>query len=132
MKFPTTLCRSLLRSLTRIRGIHPFELDDWQVVTVFIGSGRMKAQCSHQWHRGLDTKISKYHWPADEDKRRVLELLPKLWTWITAQLANRPEPSAGSSNSRLRTNSVWCSTSQATQFQSRIQTGSGYGSADRE
>jgi hypothetical protein len=75
-----------------LAGVHRFGLDDWQVVASFVGSGRTKAQCAQRWHRGLDPKISKYHWSRDEDEKLVklvCELGPKSWTRVAAQFANR-------------------------------------------
>jgi hypothetical protein len=75
-----------------LAGVHRFGLDDWPAVAAFVGSGRTKAQCAQRWHRGLDPKISKSHWSADEDEKLVklvCDLGQKSWSRIAGQLANR-------------------------------------------
>jgi hypothetical protein len=75
-----------------LAGIHRFGLDAWPVVAAFVGNGRTKAQCSQRWSRGLDPRISKDHWPSEQDERLV-ELVgiygEKSWTRIASELGNR-------------------------------------------
>jgi hypothetical protein len=75
-----------------LSGIHRFGLQDWQAVSIFVGNGRSKSQCSQRWLRGLDPKISKFQWSEDQDAR-LLELIAihgeKNWTRVSTELGNR-------------------------------------------
>jgi hypothetical protein len=75
-----------------LAGLHRFGFDAWAVIAAFVGNGRTKAQCSQRWARGLDPKICKDHWPADQDER-LIELVvlygEKSWTRIASELGNR-------------------------------------------
>jgi hypothetical protein len=57
-----------------LAAIHRFGLQDWAAVALFVGNDRSKAQCSQRWGRGLDPKISKDQWSAEQDQL-LLELV---------------------------------------------------------
>ncbi|OHS97979.1 hypothetical protein TRFO_09130 [Tritrichomonas foetus] len=75
-----------------LAGISRFGLDGWGSVAQFVGNSRTKAQCCQRWVRGLDPRISKVHWTAEEDNR-LLELVAKYgqksWTKISSEFGNR-------------------------------------------
>jgi hypothetical protein len=75
-----------------LAGIHRFGLDSWQSVATFVGNGRSKAQCAQRWTRGLDPKLRKCSWTAQEDMQLVmlvLQLGPNRWTRIAGEIGNR-------------------------------------------
>jgi hypothetical protein len=75
-----------------LAGIHRYGFDDWQVVAMFVGNGRTKAQCSQRWFRGLDPKICKEQWTPEQDSRLialVAALGEKNWTRIALEIGNR-------------------------------------------
>jgi hypothetical protein len=75
-----------------LAGIHRFGLEEWEVVSRFVGNGRTKAQCSQRWSRGLDPKICKRTWSRDDDDRLIgLVALygEKSWTRVASELGNR-------------------------------------------
>ncbi|OHT14334.1 hypothetical protein TRFO_15392 [Tritrichomonas foetus] len=73
-------------------GIHRFGLDNWALVSEFVGGGRTRSQCSQRWLRGLDPHIIKDHWRPDDDEK-LLTLVAlhgnKSWTQIAEDLGNR-------------------------------------------
>lgn len=80
--------------LRLLAGIHKYGLDAWGAVTSFVGSGRSRSQCSQRWFRGLDPRISKVLWTADEDERLlalVAEHGDHSWTRIANELGNRSD-----------------------------------------
>jgi len=77
-----------------LSGIHKFGLDNWVSVSNHVGNGRTRAQCSQRWFRGLDPRISKVLWTADEEKKLV-QLVERhgdrCWTKIASELGNRSD-----------------------------------------
>jgi nuclear transport factor 2 (NTF2) superfamily protein len=75
-----------------LAGIYRFGFVDWQLIAMFVGNGRTKAQCSQRWTRGLDPKLCKEQWSTEEDARLV-DLVAlygeKSWTRIVSELGNR-------------------------------------------
>jgi hypothetical protein len=75
-----------------LAGIHRFGLDAWQSVATVVGNGRSKAQCAQRWTRGLDPKLRKCTWTAQEDRQLVMLVLqhgPNRWTRIANEIGNR-------------------------------------------
>lgn len=74
--------------------IHRYGLDNWAPVSVFVGNRRTRAQCSQRWFRGLDPRISKVLWSAEEESR-LLQLIERYgdraWTKISSELGNRSD-----------------------------------------
>jgi hypothetical protein len=70
-----------------LSGIHRFGLENWGHVAQFVGNNRSRAQCSQRWLRGLDPRISKEHWTAD-DEGRLLALVREKGTRVWTQIAN--------------------------------------------
>ena len=77
-----------------LAGINKFGLDNWISVAKFVGNGRSRAQCAQRWVRGLDPRISKDQWLA-EDEEKMLNLMKtssnKGWTTIAAGMGNRSD-----------------------------------------
>jgi hypothetical protein len=77
-----------------LAAIHRFGVDNWASVANFVGGGRQRAQCSQRWFRGLDPRISKNQWSA-EDELRLLHLVrekgSRRWTMIAAAMGNRSD-----------------------------------------
>jgi hypothetical protein len=77
-----------------LAGIHRFGLDAWQSVATFVGNARSKAQSAQRWTRGLDPKLRKCTWTAQEDTQLVMLVLqhgPNHWTRIAGELGNRSD-----------------------------------------
>jgi len=77
-----------------IAAVHRFGLDNWALVALFIGNGRTRAQCAQRWNRGLDPRISKDHWTAEEETKLihlVLSVGNKGWTCIATGMGNRSD-----------------------------------------
>jgi hypothetical protein len=77
-----------------LAGIHRYGLEDWQSVAAFVGNGRTRAQCSQRWIRGLDPRICKERWSANDDTR-LDELVgrfgTKSWTKVASAMGNRSD-----------------------------------------
>ena len=75
-------------------GVIRYGLDNWQAVAHYLGSGRNRAQCSQRWTRGLNPRISKKGWTAEED-RQLEELVrqygTKSWAKIASIMGNRSD-----------------------------------------
>jgi hypothetical protein len=75
-------------------GIVRFGLDNWQAVAGFVGNGRNRAQCSQRWSRGLNPRISRKGWTAEEDQllhELVRQYGEKSWAKIASILGNRSD-----------------------------------------
>jgi hypothetical protein len=77
-----------------LAGIFHFGIDNWLAVAAFVGNGRTRAQCAQRWIRGLDPRISKERWTAD-DGARLVELVArygtKSWSRIAGEMGNRSD-----------------------------------------
>jgi hypothetical protein len=77
-----------------LAGVHRFGLKNWGSVAQFIGTGRTRAQCAQRWVRGLDPRISKNQWSA-EDEDQLLALVRekgiRIWTQIASGMGNRSD-----------------------------------------
>lgn len=75
-----------------LAAIHKFGLESWGEVMNFVGSGRSRTQCSQRWFRGLDPRISKVLWTAEEDQK-LCDLVARhgdhSWTRVANGLGNR-------------------------------------------
>jgi hypothetical protein len=75
-----------------LAGILKFGLGAWGSIARFVGNNRTKAQCCQRWCRGMDPRISKSLWTADEDEK-LQELVRrfgnKSWTRIAMEFGNR-------------------------------------------
>jgi hypothetical protein len=75
-----------------LAGIYRFGLDDWHMISHFVGNSRTKPQCSQRWTRGLDPRICKGHWSPEEDEALidlVAQLGERSWTQVSAKMGNR-------------------------------------------
>lgn len=77
-----------------IAGIYKYGIDNWTSISLFVGNGRTRSQCSQRWQRGLDPHLSKDQWTVAEE-RFLLELVrcygDKAWTQIAAKMGNRSD-----------------------------------------
>jgi hypothetical protein len=59
-----------------------------------VGNNRTSSQCSQRWQRGLDPRISRGRWTA-EDEAKLLKLVAqfgeKSWIRISAAMGNRSD-----------------------------------------
>ncbi|EAX97215.1 Myb-like DNA-binding domain containing protein [Trichomonas vaginalis G3] len=68
--------------------------DNWSLVAEIVGETRTRAQCSQRWFRGLDPRISKKRWSAEEDKKLldfVEEYGETAWAKIANSMGNRSD-----------------------------------------
>ena len=77
-----------------LAGIYKYGLENWSYVASFVGNGRTRSQASQRWSRGLNPRISKDAWTADEDQalmRLVQEFGDKAWTKVASHMGNRSD-----------------------------------------
>ncbi|OHT10470.1 hypothetical protein TRFO_20209 [Tritrichomonas foetus] len=75
-------------------GIIKFGLDNWTMVSRFVGNGRNRSQCSQRWFRGLDPHLSKNHWTKSEENlliHLVTSYGERNWTKIAMKMGNRSD-----------------------------------------
>jgi hypothetical protein len=74
--------------------VHKFGTENWSHIAQFIGNGRTRSQCSQRWQRGLDPRISRNRWSAEEEAmllRLVATHGEKSWIRISTALGNRSD-----------------------------------------
>ena len=77
-----------------LAGILKYGLNDWKSISIFVGNGRTKSQCSQRWFRGLDPTIVKSPWTYEEEKSLldfVAEYGEKSWKKISTLMKNRSD-----------------------------------------
>lgn len=77
-----------------LSGIYKFGLESWNPIANFVGNGRTRSQCSQRWTRGLNPKISKSAWNAEEEAKLIQlvhQLGDKSWTKIASEIGNRSD-----------------------------------------
>ncbi|OHS97491.1 hypothetical protein TRFO_36318 [Tritrichomonas foetus] len=77
-----------------LAGIYKYGLDNWSNVASFVGNGRTRSQASQRWSRGLNPRISKESWSAEEDQmlfRLVQQYGDRAWTKIATLIGNRSD-----------------------------------------
>jgi len=75
-----------------LSGLNKYGVDDWASIAIFVGNGRTKAQCSQRWFRGLDPRINKEQWTAEQDSQLVKLVTlygEKAWTKVASEIGNR-------------------------------------------
>jgi hypothetical protein len=78
--------------LRLLAAIYRFGTDDWERVSAFVGSGRSKSQCHQRWTRGLDPRIVKATWTAEQDEQLLMLVAlygEKCWTRVAVGVGNR-------------------------------------------
>ncbi|EAX97060.1 Myb-like DNA-binding domain containing protein [Trichomonas vaginalis G3] len=50
-----------------LAGIRRYGLSEFKKISVFVGNGRNRGQCSQRWHRSLNPLINKTTWTQEED-----------------------------------------------------------------
>jgi hypothetical protein len=77
-----------------LAAIHKYGTENWNVIARYVGNGRTRSQCSQRWQRGLDPRISRSRWSAEEEAL-LLELVArhgqKSWIRISSALGNRSD-----------------------------------------
>ncbi|OHT07852.1 hypothetical protein TRFO_23799 [Tritrichomonas foetus] len=85
---------STVEDMRLLAGVHRYGLDNWILVSKFVGNGRTRAQCAQRWCRGLDPKICKEQW-SPEEEQKLLTLLRTYknrgWTNVAAGMGNRSD-----------------------------------------
>jgi len=77
-----------------LAAIHKYGLGDWKSISVFVGGGRSRSQCSQRWGRALDPRITKVPWSAQEESK-LLELVTEhgehSWATVAKSLGTRSD-----------------------------------------
>jgi hypothetical protein len=77
-----------------LAAIHKYGMDNWTVVSHFVGHSRSRSQCSQRWQRGLDPRISRGRWTPDEEVallRLVAEHGERSWIRVSVAMGNRSD-----------------------------------------
>lgn len=75
-----------------LAAIDKYGTDNWKLIAKMVGNGRNRSQCSQRWLRGLNPKLRKEPWSADEDERllgAVKKYGARGWTKIGDVVGNR-------------------------------------------
>jgi hypothetical protein len=89
-----TACWTEKEDLRLLAAIHRYGLNAWGSVARFVGNSRQRSQCAQRWARGLDPRILKMQWNAEEDNKLctfVAQFGEKAWKRIAAELGNRSD-----------------------------------------
>jgi len=77
-----------------LAGVHKYGIDNWAMISLFVGNSRTRSQCAQRWNRVLDPRISKEQWSKEEDIK-LINLVSlhgeKGWTQIAAGMGNRSD-----------------------------------------
>jgi len=77
-----------------LAAIHKYGLGDWKSISIFVGGGRSRSQCSQRWGRALDPHITKVPWDAEEEQR-LIELVAEhgehSWASVAKKLGTRSD-----------------------------------------
>jgi hypothetical protein len=85
---------SNIEDLRLLAGIHREGMDNWSAIARFVGNARTRSQCSQRWIRGLDPRISRLPWTAEEDKallRFVGRYGEKSWIAVSQGMGRRSD-----------------------------------------
>ena len=77
-----------------LAAIHKFGLGDWKSISMFVGGGRSRSQCSQRWGRALDPRITKVAWDPEEEQtlcNLVSELGEHKWATVAKKLGTRSD-----------------------------------------
>lgn len=77
-----------------IAGIYTYGVDNWTLISKFVGNGRTRSQCSQRWSRGLNPRIVKTRWTKQEESKlvEIVQNNPgKSWNQISLKLGNRSD-----------------------------------------
>lgn len=77
-----------------IAGIYTYGVDNWTLISKFVGNGRTRSQCSQRWSRGLNPRIVKTRWTKQEENKlvEIVQNNPgKSWNQISLKLGNRSD-----------------------------------------
>ena len=89
-------CRMWNRSedILLLAAIHKYGLGDWKSISIFVGGGRSRSQCSQRWGRALDPRITKVAWDSAEEQRLceiVSEVGEHSWANVAKRLGTRSD-----------------------------------------
>ena len=68
--------------------------EQWTKISMYVGNGRTRSQCSQRWMRCLNPEISRDAWKPEEDAKlldRVKVEGTKAWAKVASQLPNRTD-----------------------------------------
>ena len=77
-----------------LAAIHKYGLGDWKSISIFVGGGRSRSQCSQRWGRALDPRITKVAWDPKEEEdlcSLVKELGEHKWATVAKRLGTRSD-----------------------------------------
>lgn len=75
-------------------GILKYGVENWTLVSNFVGNGRNRAQCSQRYSRGLNPRLSKSTWTHEENLKLiglVQRYGDKSWTRVAQQMGTRSD-----------------------------------------
>jgi hypothetical protein len=77
-----------------IAGIRRHGIENWNLVSTFVGNGRTRSQCSQRWNRGLNPLIFKGPWTY-RDEADLVTLVgqygEKSWRRVATEIGNRSD-----------------------------------------
>ncbi|EAY09044.1 Myb-like DNA-binding domain containing protein [Trichomonas vaginalis G3] len=77
-----------------LAAIYRFGIDNWALISKFVGNNRSRAQCTQRWTRCLNPRICKETWEQNEDQL-LLNLVARFgdhsWTKIAEFMGNRSD-----------------------------------------
>lgn len=77
-----------------LAAIYRFGIDNWALISKFVGNNRSRAQCAQRWTRCLNPRICKETWEQNEDQL-LLNLVARFgdhsWTKIAEYMGNRSD-----------------------------------------
>ena len=77
-----------------LSGILQYGTDNWEIISIFVGNSRSRAQCSQRWFRILNPELSKNSWSSEEEDQLihyVEEYGDKSWTKISRLMKTRSD-----------------------------------------
>lgn len=77
-----------------LNAVHKYGLNNWNLVSDFVGNNRTKSQCSQRWDRGLNPRLYKGPW-SKEQEEKLINLVEQFgersWKKIAAMFGNRSD-----------------------------------------
>ena len=77
-----------------LAAIYRYGIDNWALISKFVGNGRSRAQCAQRWTRCLNPRICKETWDPREDALLV-QLVQRFgdhsWTKVAEMMKNRSD-----------------------------------------
>ena len=77
-----------------LAAIYRYGIDNWALISKFVGNGRTRAQCAQRWTRCLNPRICKETWEPREDAL-LIQLVQNFgdhsWTKVAEYMGNRSD-----------------------------------------